>query len=67
MHIIKFGKKFENIKFKFHIKLTFDLFIPRPIIMVKLQISQKDVLLIIMDYLNEHKMLKSLISLERES
>jgi len=35
--------------------------------MVKLQISQKDVLLIIMDYLNEHKMLKSLIALENES
>ena len=35
--------------------------------MVKLQISQKDVLLIIMDYLREHNMIKSLITLENES
>ena len=35
--------------------------------MVKLSISQKDVLVVIMDYLREHNMLNSLIALEKES
>jgi hypothetical protein len=35
--------------------------------MVKLQISQKDVLLVVMDYLREHNMLSSLIAIEKES
>ena len=35
--------------------------------MVKLQICQKDVLLVVMDYLREHNMLSSLIAIEKES
>ena len=35
--------------------------------MVKLSISQKDVLVVIMDYLREHNMLNSLITLEKEA
>lgn len=35
--------------------------------MVKLSISQKDVLVVIMDYLREHNMLNSLVTLEKES
>jgi len=35
--------------------------------MVKLSISQKDVLLVVMDYLREHNMLSSLNSLEKET
>ena len=34
--------------------------------MVKLSISQKDVLVVIMDYLREHNMLNSLIAIEKE-
>lgn len=35
--------------------------------MVRLQISQKDVLLVIMDYLRDHNLLSSLYQLEKES
>ena len=35
--------------------------------MVKLQISQKDVLLVVMDFLREHNMMSSLIAIEKES
>ena len=35
--------------------------------MVKLQICQKDVLLVVMDYLREHNMLSSLVAIEKES
>jgi len=35
--------------------------------MVKLQIAQKDVLLMVMDFLREHNMLSSLLTLEKEA
>lgn len=35
--------------------------------MVKLKISQKDILLVIMDYLKDNNLLSSLVALEKES
>jgi len=35
--------------------------------MVKLEIGQKDVLFMVMDYLKEHNMLSSLLTLEKEA